>query len=245
MDNFRKQAFGFHKADVIDYIYALTSEKEKLEKEPGEQIAALTEERDALTSERDALKSEKEALEEQVQKLKAELADAEISKSRLFEENNEKSRMLLDNEREFNIKNEQISKLIAENEDYAEKCAKYAEIAKDVGKTIMEAKQMAEDIVAKANGEAEEIRRNTERTVSDILREVSLATVEIDTLKRNIADMNRICENRIKTVELNLKSMTDAVSDISKFEAKSAPAPEQKPEEKSEGDENGNSHEFF
>lgn len=241
MENFRKQALGFHKADVIDYIYALTSEKEKIEKETSEKIESLETENAALTSERDTLKTEKEALEEQVQKLKAELADANISKSRLYEENNEKRRMLLDNEREFNIKNEQISKLIAENEDYAEKCAKYAEIAKDVGKTIMEAKQMAEDIVARANGEAEEIRKNTEKTVADILRETAGANMEIDNLKRNLSDMNRVCENRIKTVELNLKTMTEAISDIAKVEVKA----EQPMSEKAETEETDSTHEFF
>lgn len=239
VENFRKQALGFHKADVIDYIYALTSEKEKNEKESAEQIEALSNEKTALTEERDALKTEKEALEEQVQKLKAELADANISKSRLYEENNEKRRMLLDNEREFNIKNEQISKLIAENEDYAEKCAKYADIAKDVGKTIMEAKQMAEDIVARAKGEAEAIRKNTEKTVAEILREISGANTELDTLKRNLSDLSRVCENRIKTVELNLKSMAESVSGISPVEEKAAA------EEKKEAPEQDNTHEFF
>ena len=62
MENFRKQALGFHKADVIDYIYALTSEKEKIEKETGEKIEALETENTSLASERDALKAEKEAL---------------------------------------------------------------------------------------------------------------------------------------------------------------------------------------
>ena len=245
MENFRKQALGFHKADVIDYIYALNSEKEKLEKESGERIEALETENSALTSERDALKAEREALDEQVQKLKAELADANISKSRLYEENNEKRRMLLDNEREFNIKNEQISKLIRENEDYAEKCAKYAEIAKDVGKTIMEAKQMAENIVEKANKEAEEIRQNTEKTAQDILREISGANMEIDNLKRNLADMNRVCENGIKTVELNLQSMSEAVLDTAKLDAKSEVIAEDKPEVKAEAEENSSTHEFF
>lgn len=244
MENFRKQALGFHKADVIDYIYALTSEKEKIEKETSEKIEALEAENTSLTSERDALKAEKEALEEQVQKLKAELADANISKSRLYEENNEKRRMLLDNEREFNIKNEQISKLIRENEEYAEKCAEYAEIAKDVGKTIMEAKQMAENIVAKANDEAEEIRKNTEKTVQDILREVAGANMEIDNLKRNLADMNRVCENRIKTVELNLNSMADAVSDIAKVEVK-VDLPGDDAEDKAPGQVPEDNHEFF
>lgn len=243
MENFRKQALGFHKADVIDYIYALNSEKEKIEKETSEQISNLEAANAALVSERDSLKTEKEALEEQVQKLKAELADANISKSRLYEENNEKRRMLLDNEREFNIKNEQISKLIRENEDFAEKCAKYAEIAKDVGKTIMEAKQMAESIVEKANKEAEEIRKNTEKTVTDILREVSSANMEIDNLKRNLSDMNRVCENRIKTVELNLKSMSEAVSDIAKPEIKAEPANEEKSEAADKSTDN--THEFF
>lgn len=214
VENFRKQALGFHKADVIDYIYALTSEKEQNEKEAADNIEALTKERDAISAERDALRAEKESLEDQLQKIKAELADANISKSRLFEENNENRRIILDNEREFNIKNEQISKLIAENEQYAEKCAKYAEIAKDVGKTIMEAKKMAADIVDKAKAEAEDIRKNTERTVSDTLREIAGASEELETLKRNFSDMQRVCENRIKTVELNLGSMTKAVSDI-------------------------------
>lgn len=245
VENFRKQALGFHKADVIDYIYALTSEKEKIEKETSEKIEALTSENDALICERDDLKNEKEVLEEQVQKLKAELADANISKSRLYEENNEKRRMLLDNEREFNIKNEQISKLIAENEDYAEKCAKYAEIAKDVGKTIMEAKQMADDIVSKAKGEAEEIRKNTEKTAQDILREVAGANMEIDNLKRNLADMNRVCENRIKTVELNLQSMSEAVSEIANVEIKAQQPCEDKSEEQAKEQETDNTHEFF
>lgn len=243
MENFRKQALGFHKADVIDYIYALNSEKEMLEKETSEQIESLQSANAALVSERDALKEEKESLEEQVQKLKAELADANISKSRLYEENNEKRRMLLDNEREFNIKNEQISKLIAENEELTKNCTKYAEIAKDVGKTIMEAKQMAENIVAKANDEAEEIRKNTERTVAEIMREISGANMELDNLKRNLADMSRVCENRIKTVELNLSSMTEAVSDIAKVETKVELPCEEKAEEKAEEAEEN--REFF
>ncbi|MEE1279558.1 MAG: hypothetical protein UHH95_01860 [Oscillospiraceae bacterium] len=243
LENFRKQALGFHKADVIDYIYALTSEKEKNEKEAAENIEALTAERDSLLGERDALKAEKEALEDQLQKIKAELADANISKSRLFEENNENRRIILDNEREFNIKNEQISKLIAENEQYAEKCAKYAEIAKDVGKTIMEAKKMAADIVDKAKAEAEDIRRNTEKTVADTLREIAGASGELETLKRNLSDMNRVCENRIRTVELNLKSVTESVSNI--VPTQQVAASGEGAEEKIEDFEQKNTHEFF
>ncbi len=241
VENFRKQALGFHKADVIDYIYALTSEKEQNEKEAADNIEALTKERDALSDERDALKAEKEALEDQLQKIKAELADANISKSRLFEENNENRRIILDNEREFNIKNEQISKLIAENEQYAEKCQKYAEIAKDVGKTIMEAKKMAADIVDKANREAEDIRKSTERTVADTLREISGASEELETLKRNFSDMQRVCENRIKTVELNLGSMTKAVSGIVSPKA----VLEEEMQEYAEAETTDTTHEFF
>lgn len=240
-ENFRKQALGFHKADVIEYIYALTSEKENNEKEASEQIKALTDERDSLAEQNKTLSEANLALEEQIQKLKAELADANISKSRLYEENNENRRILLDNEREFNIKNEQISKLIAENEAYAEKCAKYAEIAKDVGKTIMEAKRVASDIVERANREAEDIRKNTEKTVAETLRELSGANTELETLKRNLADMTRVCENRIKTVELNLKSMQDSVSAVipcGESEAASV-------QEASASTEQDNTHEFF
>ena len=217
-ENFRSQAFGFNKKDVVDYIFNLNNEKEKLEMESSAEIKELSAENERLTSENLTLASEKERLEEEVQKLRAEVADADIHKSRLFEEINETRRMLLDNEREFNIKNEQISKLIAENEDYAEKCEKYAEISRDVGKTIMEAKQMAMDIVERAKKEAEEIRKATEKSAAETLRELSGANTELETLKRNLADMTRVCENRIKTVEINLASMSDSVSAFVKTE---------------------------
>lgn len=234
LENFRSQAFGFNKKDVVDYIFNLNNEKEKLEMESKEQIDALTSENEKLSSENKSLSEEKTMLEAQVQKLRAEIADADIHKSRLFEEINETRRMLLDNEREFNIKNEQISKLIAENEDYAEKCEKYAEISRDVGKTIMEAKRMATDIVEKAKKEAEEIRKSTEKSAAETLRELAGANTELETLKRNLADMTRVCENRIKTVEINLASMSDNISSFVKTEN---PAPAKtEDEEKPQGE---------
>jgi len=219
-ENFRTQAFGFNKKDVIDYVFNLTTEKEEIETQSNAQIAELSAERDKLSSENAALSEANRLLEEQLHALQAELADANMQKSRLFEEINENRRLLLDNERELNIKNEQISKLIAENEDYAEKCEKYSEIAKDVGKTIMEAKQMAADIVDKAKTEASEIRTATEQSVFETLSEIDTAKEEIENLKRNLNDMSRICENRIRTVELNLSSTRDAIRTISKTGAK-------------------------
>ncbi|MBQ8337924.1 MAG: hypothetical protein IJY33_02140 [Oscillospiraceae bacterium] len=215
-ENFRTQAFGFNKKDVIDYIYEITTQKENLEKESAEQIETLTADREKFSKESAELSAKNEILESQLQALKAELADANMQKSRLFEEINENRRLLLDNERELNIKNEQINKLIAENEDFAQKCEKYAEIAKDVGKTIMEAKQMAADIVDRAKGEADKIRMTTEQMVSESLREISSANGEIENLKHNVSDMTRICENRIKTVELNLKAVAEAVARVDK-----------------------------
>ncbi len=217
-ENFRTQAFGFNKKDVIDYIYEITTQKENLEKESAEQIESLSADREKFSKESAELSAKNEILESQLQALKAELADANMQKSRLFEEINENRRLLLDNERELNIKNEQINKLIAENEDFAQKCEKYAEIAKDVGKTIMEAKQMAADIVDRAKGEADKIRMTTEQMVSESLREISSANGEIENLKHNVSDMTRICENRIKTVELNLKAVAEAVARVEKRE---------------------------
>ena len=214
-ENFRKQAMGFNKKDVIDYIYQLNLEKDTNEKEAAEQIEALTAERDKLRAENEILLKTREELEEKNKQLEAEVADAEIQRSRLFEEINESRRIMLDNEREFNIKNEQIAKLISENEAYAEECKKYAEISKDVGKTIMEAKSMAADIVSKAQLEAAEIRRATEAGAIAMLGEVRVAQSEVETLKRNLADMTRACENRIKTVELNLDSVVKVVSGLS------------------------------
>ncbi len=215
-ENFRTQAFGFNKKDVIDYIYEITTQKENFEKEANEQIESLTADRDRFSKESAELSEKNAELESQLQALKAELADANMQKSRLFEEINENRRLLLDNERELNIKNEQINKLIVENEDLIQKCDKYSEIAKDVGKTIMEAKQMAADIVDRAKGEADKIRMTTEQMVSESLREISSANGEIENLKHNVADMTRICENRIKTVELNLKAVATAVARIEK-----------------------------
>ncbi len=215
-ENFRTQAFGFNKKDVIDYIYEINTQKENFEKEATEQIEALTLDRDRFSKESTELSKENAELQSQLQALKAELADANMQKSRLFEEINENRRLLLDNERELNIKNEQINKLIGENEDLSQKCAKYSEIAKDVGKTIMEAKQMAADIVDRAKGEADKIRMTTEQMVSESLREISSANGEIENLKHNVADMTRICENRIKTVELNLKAVAEAVARVEK-----------------------------
>lgn len=214
-ENFRKQAMGFNKKDVIDYIFNLNQEKETFEKEATEQIENLTSENSKLTSENELLTKTKDELEEKNKQLEAEIADADIQRSRLFEEINESRRIMLDNEREFNIKNEQIAKLISENEAYAEECKKYAEISKDVGKTIMEAKSMAADIVAKAQLEAAEIRRATEANAALMLGEVRAAQSEIETLKRNLSDMARSCENRIKTVELNLNGVAKVVSGLS------------------------------
>lgn len=210
-ENFRTQAFGFHKKDVVNYIYELTREKEENEKAASAQIEALATERDALRAERDRIQAIKEALEEQVHTLKAELTDANMQKSRVSEEINQCRRTILDNEREFNIKNEQISKLIAENEDYAQKCEKYADIARDVGKTIMEAKRMAAEIVDRARGQAEEIRENTRRVVADTLHRIDGAQTDLETLRSNVADMNRACENRLHTIDLNLKGLSAAV----------------------------------
>lgn len=217
-ENFRTQAFGFNKKDVIDYIYEITTEKENFEKEANEQIETLTADRDKFSKESAEFSKENAELQSQLQVLRAELADANMQKSRLFEEINENRRLLLDNERELNIKNEQINKLISENEDLAQKCAKYSEIAKDVGKTIMEAKQMAADIVDRAKNEADKIRMTTEQMVSESLREISSANGEIENLKHNVSDMTRICENRIKTVELNLKAVAEAVARVEKHE---------------------------
>ena len=214
-ENFRKQAMGFNKKDVIDYIYNLNQEKENYEKEATEQIENLTDENKRLTSENEILVKTKDELEEKTKQLEAEVADADIQRSRLFEEINESRRIMLDNEREFNIKNEQIAKLISENEAYAEECKKYAEISRDVGKTIMEAKSMAADIISKAQLEAAEIRRATEASAVAMLSEVRTAQSEIETLKRNLSDMARSCENRIKTVELNLDGVAKVVSGLS------------------------------
>lgn len=241
-ENFRTQAFGFNKKDVIDYVFALTTEKEELEAQSKSEIATLTEERDNYKTKSEALDEANRLLEEQIHALQAELADANMQKSRLFEEINENRRLILDNERELNIKNEQISKLIAENEDYAEKCEKYAEIAKDVGKTIMEAKQMAADIVDKAKSEAQDIRSTTEKAVFEAVSEIDTAKEEIENLKRNMSDMARICENRIRTVELNLGSTRDAIRTISKTGAK---APERAETVVSEGVESENESNFF
>ncbi|MBQ8868315.1 MAG: hypothetical protein IJ027_01165 [Oscillospiraceae bacterium] len=224
-ENFRTQAFGFNKKDVIDYIYEITTAKENLEKESAEQIESLSADREKFSKESAELSAKNEILESQIQALRAELADANMQKSRLFEEINENRRLLLDNERELNIKNEQINKLIAENEDFAQKCEKYAEIAKDVGKTIMEAKQMAADIVDRAKGEADKIRMTTEQAVSESLREISSANGEIENLKHNVSDMTRICENRIRTVELNLKAVAEAVARVEKREESAAQEP--------------------
>lgn len=241
-ENFRTQAFGFNKKDVIDYVFALTTEKEELEAQSKSEIATLTEERDNFKAQSEALSEANRSLEEQLHALQAELADANMQKSRLFEEINENRRLILDNERELNIKNEQISKLIAENEDYAEKCEKYAEIAKDVGKTIMEAKQMAADIVDKAKNEAQEIRSTTEKAVFEAVSEIDTAKEEIENLKRNMTDMARICENRIRTVELNLSSTRDAIRTISKTGAK---APEKTEAVTGEGAQAENEANFF
>lgn len=240
-ENFKTAAFGFNKKDVIDYIFDLTTQKEQNEKSAAEQIAELTAERDRLLAENEVLSKTKSELEEKNQQLKAEVADADIHRSRLFEEINESRRMLLDNEREFNIKNEQIAKLISENEAYAAECEKYAEISRDVGKTIMEAKNMATEIVEKAKKEAEEVRKASEKNAQETLREVASAQNEVDTLKRNLSDVVRVCENRIKTVELNLKSVIDAVSPMANGEpavitSECAPIEELKAEE---------NHEFF
>ncbi|MBQ1262768.1 MAG: hypothetical protein IIX89_00590, partial [Oscillospiraceae bacterium] len=134
-ENFRTQAFGFNKKDVIDYIYEITTQKENFEKDATEQIETLTADREKFSKESRELADKNAILESRIQALKAELADSNMQKSRLFEEINENRRLLLDNERELNIKNEQINKLIAENEDLSQKCAKYSEIARDVGKT--------------------------------------------------------------------------------------------------------------
>ncbi|MBE6789332.1 MAG: hypothetical protein E7539_06685 [Ruminococcaceae bacterium] len=240
---FRTQAFGFNKKDVIDYIFEITTQKENLEREAEEQISALSAEKEKLSIENTALIEANRLLEEQLHALKAELADANMQKSRLFEEINENRRLLLDNERELNIKNEQISKLIAENEDYAEKCEKYAEIAKDVGKTIMEAKQMASDIVDKAKNEANEIRIATEKAVNDSMQEIEASKDEIENLKLNLSDLVRVCENRIRTVELNLSSTTDAIRAIAKASSK----PMEKAEQPIEAEvaEEKSAHEFF
>ena len=230
-ENFRTQAFGFNKKDVIDYIYEINAQKENFEKEATEQIDSLTADRDKFSKESSELAEKNAALESQLQALKAELADANMQRSRLFEEINENRRLLLDNERELNIKNEQINKLISENEDLAQKCNKYADIAKDVGKTIMEAKQMAADIIDRAKGEADKIRMTTEQAVSESLREISSANGEIENLRHNVADMTRICENRIKTVELNLKAVAEAVARVEKKDEPEVNAVETESEE--------------
>lgn len=222
-DNFRTQAFGFNKKDVIDYIFELNSQKEALEEELGARVKELEAQNEALTKQNTELNADNERFSKQLGEVRAELADANLQKSRLFEENNENRRMLLLNEREFNIKNEQINKLIAENEVYAEKCAKYAEISEDVGKTIMEAKKMASDIVAKAEEEALQMRKITSNTAESALRELSSAKNDIETLKANLMDTVRICENRIKTVELNLGSAEESVREF-KLEKKETEA---------------------
>ena len=239
-ENFRTQAFGFNKKDVIDYIYEITTQKENFEKEATEQIETLTADREKFSKESRELADKNAILESQVQALKAELADSNMQKSRLFEEINENRRLLLDNERELNIKNEQINKLIAENEDLSQKCAKYSEIARDVGKTIMEAKQMAADIVDRAKGEADKIRMTTEQMVSESLREISSANGEIENLKHNVSDMTRICENRIKTVELNLKAVAEAVARVDK-----KAEPEVKAEQAENNETETENREFF
>ena len=213
-NNFKTQAFGFNKKEVIDYIYELTTQKDTIEYESRETISALSSENENVKNENQRLAAENAELEEKLSSLRAELADANIQKSRLFEENNENRRMLLENEREFNIKNEQISKLVSENEDYAAKCAKFAEISENIGKTIMEAKTIAEEIVKKAEAEAEKIRNNARKTADNILGEVALAKSDVETLKMNFADAVRACEGRIKTVELNLDSVRDDVLEI-------------------------------
>ncbi|MBQ7799818.1 MAG: hypothetical protein IJ370_04940 [Oscillospiraceae bacterium] len=239
-ENFRTQAFGFNKKDVIDYIYEITTQKENFEKEATEQIETLTADREKFSKESRELADKNAILESQIQALKAELADSNMQKSRLFEEINENRRLLLDNERELNIKNEQINKLIAENEDLAQKCDKYSEIARDVGKTIMEAKQMAADIVDRAKGEADKIRMTTEQAVFESLREISSANGEIENLKHNVADMTRICENRIKTVELNLKAVAEAVARVDK-----QAEPEVKAESAENAEDETENREFF
>jgi len=213
-DNFRTQAFGFNKKDVIDYIFELNSQKENIEEELSAKVRELEAQNEALNKQNTELNENNERFSKQLSEVRAELADANLQKSRLFEENNENRRMLLENEREFNIKNEQINKLIAENEEYAEKCAKYAEISENVGKTIMEAKKMASDIVAKAEEEAQQIRKITSNTAESALRELSSAKNDIETLKANLMDTVRICENRIKTVELNLGSAEESVKEF-------------------------------
>lgn len=214
-ENFRKQAMGFNKKDVIDYIFNLNQEKEAFEKDATEKIENLTDENKRLAAENEMLVKTKDELEEKTKQLEAEIADADIQRSRLFEEINESRRIMLDNEREFNIKNEQIAKLISENEAYAEECKKYAEISRDVGKTIMEAKSMAADIIQKAQLEALDIRRATEAHAALMLGEVRSAQSEVETLKRNLSDMARSCENRIKTVELNLDGVAKVVAGLS------------------------------
>lgn len=79
---------------------------------------------------------------------------------------------------------------------------------------------MAADIVDKAKNEASEIRTATEQSVFESLSEIDTAKEEIENLKRNLNDMSRICENRIRTVELNLGSTRDAIKTISKTGSK-------------------------
>ena len=77
-ENFRTQAFGFNKKDVVDYIYEITTEKENLEKQTGEQIEALTAERDNFSKENTELANKNAELESELQAVKAELADAKM-----------------------------------------------------------------------------------------------------------------------------------------------------------------------
>lgn len=243
-DNFKTQAFGFNKKEVIDYIFALTSEKEQTEAGLSQKIAELNEQVETLTANINRLEGENSELNEQVMELKTELAASNEQNSLLFEEINESRRKILDNEREFNIKNEQISKLISENEIYAEKCADYSKIAQDVGKTILDAKHIASGIINKANDEAVHIRENTEKTVSDALFEINETNSELDVLKRNFDDMIRVFENRIKTVEQNLSSVSSSLGNVGKS-VKSIETAENQFEDGEEKDAEQTAVEFF
>ena len=189
---FKKSVLGFKQSQVLTYIEQLNKENEALTADLMGKISSMEGQNTALLAENTQIKSQLAKLDEELydsKQLQSQLSDRLVvltnqlneQKAKLFQSKSDNVKIQSDNEL-----------LTREVELYKEKLSVYEEKEQQISNALIDAKQMAKQLVeeGRRSGEAERVRilnsiNGLELELGDFSRDLAVVRDEICTITEN------------------------------------------------------------
>ena len=248
---FKKSLLGFEKTQVLTYIEQLNKENEALTADLMGKISAMEGQNEALSAENTRIRTQLNKLDEELtdsKQLQQQLSDRLVvltgqlneQKAKLFQAKSDNVRLGSDNDI-----------LSREIELYKEKLSVYEAKESQISEALVDAKQMAKQLVEEGRRAGESERNRILSSISGLELELGDFSRDLATMKDEICDITQLFLDQLNQLgstvqvyrsqlgtlshkvqtQIDMDARTDIDCLLKKAEKKAAPQQEQKPAE--------------